>query len=233
MRSAVQTFNSLLMLCVAVSAAAQPLREIEFSVYGQYPIRGMEYTPVSDVVAIAVGHAAEAPVTIKTHSLERTGLYHFTGGNSIAFRDRKTKALLAKVHLAPESNQWLLIFINNPAYRKDPSNSLKYLIYPFDDSRRNLPKNGIVFLNISGKALDGLLENKRVQLSAGESGSYPIQESLPINLWSLDFKGEKLLPALIKTYHLNPDHRYLMIFFPPVLRGSANLDVRLLGEAVD
>lgn len=220
------------MLGVAVLATAQPLRDIEFSVYGQYPIRGVEYIPVS-AVAVTEGRAAAPPVNIKTHSLERIGLYRFTGDSLIAFHDIDTKALVAEVNVPMESNQWLLIFINNPQYTKESSNTLKYLIYPFNDSRRNLPKNGLVFLNISGKKLDGLLEHKRVQLNAGESGSYRIQESLLVHLWTRDFKGEKLLPALIKTYHFNPDHRYLMIFFPPVLRGSANLDVRLLGEAVD
>lgn len=227
-----QTIRILLLLSFAASSAAQPLREIEFSVYGQYPVRGVEYNPVSPA-AIEDGATAEPPVSIETHSLVRMGSHTFKGGNQISFHDSTSKELVAQVNLAPESDKWLLIFVKNPRHKEDPSNHSKYLIYPFDDSHKNLPRNGLVFLNISGKELDGLLENKRVKLSAGESGNYRVQESLPVNLWTRDFNGEKLLPALIKTYHFNPDHRYLMIFFPPVLRGSVDLDVRFLSEAVE
>lgn len=226
------TFSILLLLSFTTALSAQPLREIEFSVYGQYPVRGIEYTPTSET-AIAAGIKAAPPIRIETHSLARMGPHTFTGGNQILFHDQASQALVAQVNLPTSSDTWLLIFVANPHFKEAPSRNLKYLIYPFDDSRKNLPKNGLVFLNISGKALDGLLENKRVKLSAGESGTYRVQESLPINLWARDFSSEKLLPALIKTYHFNPDHRYLMIFFPPVLRGSVDLDVRFLGEAVE
>ena len=70
------------------------------------------------------------------------------------------------------------------------------------------------------------------KVSMGESEAIKVQESIPISLWTRDFRGERLLPALIKTYQFEANHRYLMIFFPPVLRGSADLDVRFLSEKV-
>jgi hypothetical protein len=224
---------SLALLFSSFELSAQTLREIEFSVYGQYPVKQVEYTPVSDA-AVAAGASAENPVIIKTHSLTRTGPHAFKGGNQISFYQATTdKKRVAAVTLTDASDKWLLIFVKNPHYKEDPTRHLKYLIYPFDDSRRNLPSNGLVFLNISGKQLDGLLEDKRVTLNAGQSSSYRIQESLPVNLWARGFDGKKLLPSLIKTYRFKPDHRYLMIFFPPVLRGSADLDVRFLSEATE
>ena len=54
---------------------------------------------------------------------------------------------------------------------------------------------------------------------------------MPINLWTPDFSGERLLLTLIKTYQFQANNRYLIIFFPPVLRGFAELDVRFLSEA--
>ncbi len=211
---------------------AQETREIEFRVYAQYPLRGVEYPPV-DESTIAKGTPPKAPVEIETHSLARTGPYSFIGTNQISFYAAGDGECVAQTTLPEGSDQWLLIFMKNPRYKQNPTKHLKYLIYPFDDSRRNLPQNGLVFLNISGKELDGLLENKHVKLSAGESGSYHIQESLPVNLWARGFDGKALLPALIKTYRFQPGHRYLMIFFPPVLRGSSDLDVRFLSEAVE
>lgn len=208
---------------------AQGLREIEFSVYGQYPVRGVEYIPVK-AEAVVEGIEVAPAVTIETHSLARMGPYTFKGGNQITFYETTSKEPVARVALPLTSNQWLLIFVNNPRYQDAPRTNLRYLIYPFNDSRKNFPENGLVFVNISGKELDGLLKNKRVKLGAGASGSYRIQERIPMNLWARGVDGREFLPALIKTYHFKPDHRYLMIFFPPVLRGSVDLDVRLLSE---
>ena len=120
--------------------------------------------------------------------------------------------------------------MRNPLHHNDPENQLKYLAYPFDDSSKNLPRNQLVLLNISGKELDGFLEDDRVKVSMGESEAIKVQKSMPISLWTRDFRGERLLPALIKTYQFEANHRYLMIFFPPVLRGSADLDVRFLSD---
>ena len=68
------------------------------------------------------------------------------------------------------------------------------------------------------------------KVNKGESEAIKVQESMPISLWTPDFRGERLLPALIKTYQFEANHRYLMVFFPPVLRGSVDLDVRFLSE---
>ncbi len=225
------------LLCIllplsAVICAAQNTRTFEFTTYGQYPVRAVEYTPVSKA-AIADGATPASPIQIETHPLARTGPYSFHGENTITFRDTQLGTPVARVTLPTTSEKWLLIFVKNPRHKADPAGQLKYLIYPFDDSAKNLPKNRLIFLNISGKELDGLLEDKRVTFTAGESDSYRAQESLPINLWARNFDGDKLLPALIKTYRFDPNHRYLMIFFPPVLRGSADLDVRFLNEAVE
>lgn len=211
--------------------AAKEIREIEFFTYGQYPIKEVEYLPV-DETAIEAGETPEEPKQIETHSLARMGPYSFKGGSFIRFKDTKTGQLVGGVKIAETSDKWLLVFVRNPNFKSDPENNLKYLIYPFDDSLGHLPANRLIFLNISGRELDGLLEDKRIKLNKGESNSFRVQESLPVNLWTRDFSGERLLPALIKTYSFKADHRYLIIFFPPVLRGSSDLDVRFLEEAV-
>lgn len=211
---------------------AEDLREFEFSVYGQYPVRGVEYSPVGEA-ALEQGATPLPPVEIRTHTLSRIGPYDFKGGDRIRFKNKETGATVASVLVPERSDKWLFIFVRNPYHKDDPANNLQFLVYPFDDSQQNLPKNGLVFLNISGKELDGLLEGKRISLGAGQSGTFRVQESLPVNLWTRDFSGERLLPALIKTYRFQPNHRYLMIFFPPVLRGSVDLDVRFLAEAVE
>ena len=223
---------SISLLLGSVGLFGQRPREIEFSVYGQYQLRGIEYAPVSDA-AVAAGALSRAPVMIETYSLARKGPHSFNGGSLISFYETSGKQEVAQITLADVSNKWLLIFVKNPGFIENSSKHLKYLIHPFDDSRRNLPKNSVVFVNISGKQLGGLLENKRVTFMAGESNHYRALQSLPVNLWTRGLGKEVLLPVLIKTYSFKPDYRYLIIFFPPVLRGSADLDVRFLSEAVE
>lgn len=227
-----QTLCLIFLLGFGCFVGAEELRSFTFSVYGQYPVRGVGYLPVSEAV-IEAGAEAEPPVAIKTHHLSRMGPYTYTGGDRITFFDLENEQAVARVQVPPGSDQWLFIFVRNPRYRQDPDNHLMYLVYPFNDSLANLPKDGLVFLNISGRELDGLVEDKRMQIGPGESDTIPVQESLPLNLWARDFSGERLLPALIKTYRFDRNHRYLIIFFPPVLKGSPDLDVRFLAESVE
>jgi hypothetical protein len=221
----------LLLLLLSPWVHAEDTREIEFTVYGQYPVRGVEYNPISEA-ELANGAKQQPPVEIRTHALSRMGPYTFKGGNQLRFTDTSNGELVATVSVTEASDRWLLIFVRNPNYKIAPENQLKYLVYPFDDSSKNLPRNQLVFLNISGKELDGLIEAKRVKVNRGKSEAIKVQESMPISLWTPDFRGERLLPALIKTYQFQANHRYLMIFFPPVLRGSVDLDVRFLSEKV-
>jgi hypothetical protein len=219
----------LILLLSVIHLSAQEIREFEFSVYGQYRITGVEYTPV-DSIAIAAGEKIVPPETIETHSLARMGTYSFRGGSDVTFVSRTNQETVAEVKVPLKSNKWLFIFVRNPLHLNDPENQFKYLVYPFDDSSKNLPRDQLVFLNLSGKELEGSLEAKRVKVNVGESEAIKVQKSMPISLWTRDFRGERLLPALIKTYQFEANHRYLMIFFPPVLRGSADLDVRFLSE---
>lgn len=208
---------------------AEELREVTFSVYGQYPLRNIEYAPVS-AEAIAAGQAEKPPIQLSSHILSRHGEYTHLGSDQITFQSSQDQSIIASVTLPKTSDKWLLIFVKNPKYNAQEPSGNKYFIYPFDDRNSNLPKDSLIFLNISGKELDGLVEKTRVQLELGESEYLPIQQSLPINLWSRANQSEKLLPALIKTYKFEAGKRYLLVFFPPVLRGSSDLDVRLLAD---
>lgn len=225
-----QAFSILFYLGSGVLLCAQELRQIEFTVYGQYPIRGdVEYQPVGKE-AIAAGAKAEDPVSVRTHSLSRTGPYSYKGGNRISFYDSLSNETVGEVTLPQGSTRWLLVFVKNTFQDKGSANVLKYKIYPFDDSRRNLPGNGLVFLNLSGMALSGKLGDETIELTPGESEPFLIAENLQISLWTPDHYKQKLLPAHIKNYSFQRNHRYLMILFPPVLKGSADIDVRFLNE---
>lgn len=232
MRNYIKILPILLFLISGGHLAAQELQQIEFTVYGQHPIRSdIEYLPVSKE-AIDAGAKAEEPIAIRSHSLTRIGPYTFKGGRSIPFYDTLTKELVGGVTLPSNSKKWLFIFVKNTLYEDDPDNQLKYKIYPFDDSRQNLPKNGLVFLDFSKMELSGTIGDQKVDLASGESEPFRIEERLKISLWTPGFYRQKMLPAHIKNYRFKPNHRYLMILFPPVLKGSADADVRFLAESL-
>ena len=223
---------SLFILFGSASLATEPsIRKIEFSVYGHTLVHRIEYMPVSES-AVAAGTTPQAAISIETHSLARMGPHHCLGDGQIMFVEPTTQKKVARVYLPETSNQWLLIFIPNPHFKSDPNNHLKYLIYAYDDSPKNLPKNNLSFINLTGQTLFGTLGTKRIKLDLGPSECYPVVESLPIHLWSPSVHRDKFLPALSETYRCKSDHRYLMILFPPVLLGAVDLDARFLCEAV-
>lgn len=233
MSNYLKAFFVLLVSTFGKALIAQEFQQIEFTVYGQYPIRSdIEYMPVGKE-AIAAGAKAEKPIVIRSHSLTRTGPYMFKGGRSIPFYDTLTKELVGGVTLPSNSQKWLFVFVKNTLHEDDPENQLKYKIYPFDDSRHNLPKNGLVFLNLSKMELIGTVGNQKVNLLPGESEPFRISDSLRIVLKTPDLYGQKMLPAHIKNYRFSANHRYLMILFPPVLKGSADADVRFLAESLE
>jgi hypothetical protein len=233
MRNFLKVVCTLLILNSGTILPAQEFQQIEFTVYSQYPILSdIEYLPVSKE-AIAAGAKAENPIAIRTHSLTRIGPYLFKGGRNIAFYDTLTKELVGGVTLPSNSKKWLLIFVKNTRYEDDPANELKYKIYPFDDSIQNLPGNGLVFLNLSKMKLSGTIENQKIDLASGESEPFRIAETMRIVLQTPDLYGSKLISAHVKNYSFKPNHRYLMILFPPVLKGSSDADVRFISESLD
>ena len=226
----IRVFLIALLLNFGTGLFAQEIQQIEFMVYGQYPIRDdIEYLPVSKE-AVAAGAKARKPVGIRTHSLARIGPYSYEGGNRISFYDSLSKEKVAEVAMPAGSKKWLFIFVKNTRYEGDPTNNLKYKIYPFDDSRRNLPGNGLVFINLSKMKLSGKLGDKTIELKSGESEPFRIAERLGVVLKTPDLYGQKMLTAHMKNYGFKPNYRYLMIVFPPVLKGSADVDVRFLSE---
>ena len=233
MISYLKPFVILCFLSFGASLFAQEFQSIEFSVYGQHPIRGdMEYFPVSKA-AVAAGAKAQKPIAIRTHSLTRMGPYLYKGGRTISFFDTLTKETVAGVRLPSDAKKWLFIFVKNIRYEADPENELKYKVYPFDDSRQNLPKNSLMFVNFSKMKLSGTFGDKKINLAPGESKPFRIAQSLSAVLKTPDIYGQKMLPAHIKNYRFKPNHRYLMILFPPVLKGSADADVRFLRESLE
>lgn len=212
--------------------SAEQRREVEFSVYAQHAVRGVDYKPECPIVAEKHG-ITSSPVAIATHFLEPVGPYRFTGvTDRIAFQDTATQEIVAEVILPGDSSKWLFIFINNPRHATDPKNQFRYLIYPFDRSRDRFPSDSVVFLNISSHTLEGFFGEDRLRLPPGESPARPALGKRPLSLWMPNYNQTELLSALSRTFQFGPNQHHLMILFPPVLRSSSKLDVRFLSEHI-
>ena len=221
------TLLSLACIQVGQILNAQLIRQIEFSVYGQYPLRNLAYYP-NNQVADPAASQAQVGTSIQSHPLSRMGPYYFEGSNHIVFYDQHSSEPMARATLPHTSNKWLLIFIRNPKHPEARQTQPQFLIYPFDDSHKNFTMNAVTFVNLSGQQLDGFINNKRVTIKQGSCDKFPAAENLPINLWVRGVGDQQLLPAAAKTFSLKMNHRNLMILFPPALKGSSDLDLRLL-----
>ncbi|MFQ3223810.1 MAG: hypothetical protein ACI8Z5_000049 [Lentimonas sp.] len=227
MKALISIFIGLLVTILGV--CAQEVRMIEFSVYAQYALQDVEYSPV-DESAIAAGASPAENLKIKSHILTRTGPYTFSGLNEITFTNIETQSTVAHVKIPPSSNRWLLIFVKNPHYKNDPSNQLPYLVYPFNENISNLPFNGLVFINFAGSELGIFLGEIRTRIAIGESELVRVDGATPTKIWMQSNDRKRILQAHSKTYNFETGKRNLMILFPPVLRGSSSIDVRLLTD---
>lgn len=219
----------LLFHCMVLAANHNALRTITFSTYSNVRIHNLAYHTNLDI-----SHTrpqTNAPdQRIQTHRLTRMGPYTFTGGQTVSFADLETSQWVARIEVPNDSDQWLFIFVPSSLKPKPTEPDLHYWIYPFNDSTKHLPKNRLRFLNLSGKVLEGFVGTQRVQLPLGESNLFSIQRKLPIHLWTYSDRNRKPVPAHMKDYTFRTNCRYLILFFPPVLSGSADLDVRCLSD---
>lgn len=212
--------------------ATPTLREFQFKTYAHAPISGLTYQPVNEA-ALTTSSANQPFRTIEFHPLAAMGPYSFSGGSVITFYEEPTREVVARVRVPEHSNQWLFIFVRNPRYADNPQAQLKYLVYSLDHSLVDWPQDQLIFLNFSSQPIEGLINGTRVQIGLGQSAPIKVDGSNLINLWTPDASGQRFLPALIKTYPFEIGHRYLILLFPPVLRGSSDLDVRFLAEKVE
>mgnify|MGYP000686200335 CR=1 FL=1 len=221
---AIRLFGTLLLGAVT---AARPLRDIEFRVYSQYPLNDLAFTPLAPPAAPAAIQAAR-PVPVQSHILRCSRAYRFRGQHLLQFYHAPSGTPVARVGLSQHSNQWLLIFLNNPRHKHNPAQQPAYLIYPFDQSEALRAEQPFVLLNLSGQRLHGWLQQQRIQIDHGASVALAAPQRVTVQLWMRGANRIDQLQALRHTYQCAPKQRSLLILFPPVLSGSAELDARLL-----
>jgi hypothetical protein len=200
----------------------QELRSIEFFVYSQSRLEGLHFrtlqkNPRTDPVQIR-------PIPIKSHYLHSTGPYAYYGTPELSFFHANSKQELANLKLKADTPTKLLVFLDNPDYGI-AANALRYRIVPFSLNPQRAVAGQLSFLNLSGlqvvaKVNDHILHLKpNSQLSCRSESQVELQIALagPQGQWILGWK---------KRFQLPENSAQAMLFFPPVLAGSSQLDVR-------
>ena len=215
-------------------ALAQPsevpeMLDLNFSVYSFQRLKGLNFlNPHAQVEKLSFFSSSRSP------------RHHYSGPNPIVFF-RETpepspqnpsavrRVSVAEARIPPGMRDPMLVFFRDTS---TASASERYLVYPFDDSLRNLPAGHIVFFNVSGYELRGYINREVVRLRTGPSQPYSVRgSSIGVSLGV--YVGEKYRQSFASPIAVGNDQRAIAFFFPPYLAGSPEVQPRILLEDLD
>jgi hypothetical protein len=135
---------------------------------------------------------------------------------------------VARVNL-PESEQELL-FIFFPVER---NGRRSFLVFALNDSPAQFPYGSLRFFNATTFNLGGRIGSRRVdRIAPGDSPIFPMSSRTSAIILAQTASGQFHF-AFEGDIEGGSDERVLVIFFPPVLRGSIELQYRFLREDRD
>ncbi len=204
-----------------------PVQQVEFSVYCMQRIEGLKFT-----------NAEGRTKALRFYSSSRSPKYQYRGTSPIKiFRERVVSGALqptaieripvAEAQILPSARQLLLVFIADPR----PA-GLQYIVYSFDDSLANLPAGYVAIFNLSGFTLHGSIGSRPVLLKAGPSISYPLRGDFTDLRFGTYF-GDRFRQTYLSPVILTDNQRAILFFYPPYLKGSPEIQPRLLIQDMD
>ena len=204
-----------------------PVQQVEFSVYCMQRLEGLRFT-----------NAEGRTETLRFYSSSRSPKYNYLGTSPIKiFRERampgalQPKAIeripVAEAWIPQSARKLLLVFLANP----HPA-GLQYIVYSFDDSLANLPVGHIAIFNLSGFTLHGSIGSRPVLLKAGPSISYPLRDDITDLRFGTYF-GDRFRQTYSSPVILTDNQRAILFFYPPYLKGSPEIQPRLLIQDMD
>ena len=204
-----------------------PVQQVEFSVFCRQRLEGLKFI-----------NAEGRTEALRFYSSSRSPKYNYRGTSPIKiFRERVVSGALqptaieripvAEARIPPSARKLLLVFLAEPR----PA-GLQYIVHSFDDSLANLPAGHIAIFNLSGFTLHGSIGNRPVLLKAGPSFSYPLQGDF-IDLRFGTYFGDRFRQTYLSPVILNNNQRAILFFYPPYLKGSPEIQPRLLIQDMD
>ncbi len=199
-----------------------PILQVEFSVFCLQRLDGLKFL-----------NAEGQTETLHFFSSSRSPKYIYRGTSPIRiFRERPGSGALesiavAEARIPPSAQKLLLVFLAAPG-----ATGLQYTVYPFDDSLTNLPAGHISIFNLSDFTLHGSIGDRPVLLKAGPSISYPLRGDF-IDLRFGTYFGDRFRQTYFSPIILTNNQRAILFFYPPYLKGSPEVQPRLLIQDLD
>ena len=231
-------YSSLVLYFYASGQDDEPItHNYTFSVYALKKIQGLYYDTYS-VDSLSQRECLKTvSIPLRFYTVSRSPSYDYKGPNPIVFYRlesdlsdplKKTEIPVGSVSLSYVKRNLLFIFlrgvdleIENPIFN----------IQTFNDRSSHLPKNKLIVYNLSGRLLEGYIGGESVSISAGPTAPFSARNSLPVTLW---YKIDgNVVPGFNLSLTLKRNHRYLLFFFLPAIKGAIELQYRILDDEVE
>ncbi len=228
-------YSSLVLFFYASGQDDGPItHNYTFSVYAFKKIQGLYYDTYS-VDSLSQRECLKTvSIPLRFYTVSRSPSYHYRGPNPIVFYrwetdlsdpTNKMKIPVGSVSLSYVNRNLLFIFL--PGVDSQIENP-KFNIQTFNDSSSHLPMNKLIVYNLSGRLLEGYIGGESVSIGTGPTAPFSARNSLPVTLW-YKINGN-VVPGFNLSLTLKRNHRYLIFFFPPAIKGAIELQYRILDE---
>lgn len=235
---------TVFLLCVLLGVASGTLRgeipaleEETFRVYGERVFRDLYFSSVDGL-----------PRELRFFGNFRSPEYTYTGPRTVVFYrlpegfsetayleyiDRSESPVLyppgaeivASVNWPETMENPLFIFFRREGRSTEGP---EFVIFPFDDSTNAFPWQSLVIFNASRMSLGGRVGSATHQFSAGPSEPFRVNRS--VNVRMATRRSDGVRTVFDGPVEVGSDERVLMLLLPPVLRGSTEVQYRIVRQ---
>ena len=192
--------------------AAAPTQTVRFSVFSAKPIEDLAW----------VARPGGVLQKLVFQPTARSARAEYRGPMPLRFVDAATAAVVAEATIPAGLREVLLLF--TPA--APGQNGLRYQVAVLEDSTSRQAPGTLAILNLSGLALDGVINTQKMALKAGLNPPVPVVWTAKITL-STTVKGRSY-QSFAGSVTLGRSERALLVLFPPFYEGAKEVQSRML-----
>lgn len=221
----------LLISAVAVSAAEkeEPTREFSFFIAGDRPDEKVYYGEFDDGELVG-------SVSLKFRTSGRSDRYEYDGPNPIYFftetprptqedPDAVERNVIAVANVEPETEEIMFLFLKEAA---NTNEDLPYSVTAIDIDSRSLPRGHLKIVSMAPVELQGIVGSGS-PTSLDEKTTFRVRPGInpPLRLSSyskviiaLETERAGWVKAFEDEFSIRRDEKYLLLVYPPKVRGS-------------
>jgi hypothetical protein len=202
------------LVAAAVMAQTNPAAQqiVRFTVFAAEPIDDLGYLPAPGA----------AVVPLQFYPTARSPRYEHRGRLPLRLVTVGTGETVAEIPI-PDGLREVLLLVSAPGGPPEPR---RRDVTVLDDGPRQRGPGQIQILNLSGLELEAELNGRRIPAEAGLNGAVNAGQSARIILHTA-FRGRSYL-SWHDAVPLGSTGRALVVLFPPFLRGSLEVQTRVL-----